>query len=140
MNTQEQIAQQMIQQADVLSQSIQGLVSRCEVRQDRASKFYDHDESMNDLRYELENSMRNGLAGRAQFVPSYVSSPGGVTIEKSQHVAKAVIEALDHMETAAAFWDVLKSSTCPMVQALREHICKGYSQLYADEIAEARGI
>lgn len=121
--------------------SIQGLVNRCEVRQDRASKFYDHDESMNDLRYELENSMRNGLAGRAQFVPSYVMrSPGGVPIEKSQHVAEAVIEALDHMETAAAFWDVLKSSTCPMVQALREHICKGYSQLYANEIAEARGI
>ena len=140
MNTQEQIAQQIEAQTAVLGQSIQGLVNRCEVRQERASKFYDRDESMSDLRYELENAMRNGLAGRVQFVPTYTTTPGGIPIERTQHVAEAVIESLDHMETAAAFWDVLKSSTCPMVQALREHICKGYSQLYADEIAEARGI
>jgi len=125
----------------MIALNIQSLVNRCEVRQDRASKFYDRDESINDLRYELENAMRNGLAGRVQFVPTYTRpGPGGVPIERTQHVAEAVIESLDHMETAAAFWDVLKSSTCPMVQALREHICKGYSQLYADEIAEARGI
>ena len=84
--------------------------------------------------------MSNGLAGRVQFVPTYTTTPGGVPIERTQHVAEAVIESLDHMETAAAFWDVLKSSTCPMVQALREHICKGYAQLYSDEIAQARGI
>ena len=140
MNTQEQIAQQMIQQADVLSQSIQGLVSRCEVRQDRDSKFYDRDESLNEVRDELENAIRNGMAGRSQFVPTYTTNSAGVPVERTQHVTEAVIEAIDHMETAAAFWDVLKSSTCPMVQSLREHICKGYSQLYADEIAEARGI
>ena len=71
MNTQEQIAQQIEAQTAVLGQSIQGLVNRCEVRQDRASKFYDRDESINDLRYELENAMSNGLAGRVQFVPTY---------------------------------------------------------------------
>lgn len=121
--------------------NIQSLVNRCEVRQDRASKFYDRDESINDLRYELENAMSNGLAGRVQFVPTYTRpGPGGAPIERTQHVAEAVIESLDHMETAAAFWDVLKSSTCPMVQSLREHICNGYAQLYSDEIAQARGI
>ena len=96
MNTQEQIAQQIEAQTAVLGQSIQGLVNRCEVRQDRASKFYDRDESINDLRYELENAMSNGLAGRVQFVPTYTTTPGGIPIERTQHVAEAVIESLDH--------------------------------------------
>lgn len=140
MNTQEQIAQQMIQQADVLNQSIQGLVSRCEVRQDRDSKFYDRDESLNEVRDELENAIRNGMAGRSQFVPTYTTNSSGAPVERTQHVTEAVIESLDHMDTAAVVWEVLKSSTCPIVQSLRDSICKSYSSLYANEIAEARGL
>lgn len=124
----------------VLNFSIQDLVNRAE-RSRQDSKFYDRDEAVDGVKDELANHMRNGLAGNCQFVPTYVRrSPGGVPIERTQHVAEAVIESLDHMETAAAFWNVLKSSTCPMVQALREHLANGYAQMYGDEIAEARGL
>lgn len=120
---------------------VQGIISRTELEHHRESRFYDRDEAVDSVKDGLELNMRNAMSGTVQFVPSYVRKhPGASPREVSQHVTEAIIESLDHMETAAAFWDVLKSSTCPMVQALRDHLAKGYAQLNGDEIAEARGI
>lgn len=124
----------------VLNFPIQDLVNRAE-RSRQDSRFYDRDEAIDQVKDELELNMRNAMAGNTQFVPTYVRrDPQACPREVQQHVTEAIIDTLDHMETAAAFWDVLKSSTCPMVQALRDHLAKGYAQMYGDEIAEARGL
>lgn len=63
-----------------------------------------------------------------------------ITAHLYRNMCDTVLCALDHMSTATCFMQVLRTSPCPKVDALRDVIVAAYVQSNAERVSGVRGV